>query len=131
MNKRRSEKKVKHFSKVEIAFLLIAALVMIAGGVNYSILKNEQVNLVRQTEKVRQEVKRYDSETRSVNVEIDRKINRFAIKSELREIGSIMRERPDFVVEQIHPVARPIVGADNIKKQFPNLFFQAEVDLPN
>jgi len=128
MNKRRTKKTKtkKSISTVEVALLLLAALVMIAGGVNYAILKNAQVKLVRETDQVYQSVKHHDMETQSVMVEIDRKVNRFAIKSELREQGSIMRERPDFAVERVVPVERPLVHSGDLQQIFPNLFINVE-----
>jgi len=112
MNKKRHNKIKKSITKAEVAFLLLAAIVVIAAGINYSILKNEHVALDREMDKVTQEVKLLEAETQSELVEINRKINRFAIKSELRELNSVMRERPDFVVERVSSMAKPIAHQD-------------------
>jgi len=122
MNKKKISQQKRILSPVEIGFYLLAALVVIAGGVNYAILKNQQVALDREIDKVYQSAKRYDMETNSIMVEIDRKINRFAIRSELRELGSIMQERPDVAVEKVHPVAPPVVHNAELESIYPNLF---------
>ena len=107
---------------MEVAFLLLATLAVIAAGVNYTILCNEQVSYDRKTDKVNQSVKLLDIETQSEMVEINRKISRFTVKSDLRELGSVMRERPDFVVERVNAVERPIAHVDALSNDFPNLF---------
>ena len=129
MNKRKSSNKtISHF---EVAFLLLAALVVIGAGVNYAILKNEQVSLDRKTESVRQDMMRHDLETQDAQVQVDRRYNRFAVKSELREMGSVMRERPDFVVERVNPVDRPMVHLEDLKVEFPNMLLEVNVYPPN
>jgi len=104
---------------------MIAAIVIIAAGINYAILKNEHVALDRAIDKVDQETKLLEAETQSELVEINRKVNRFAIKSDLRELNSPMRERPDYVVVRVDPVSQPIVDQQQNKNDFPNLYLQA------
>lgn len=123
MNRKKSYqvRKKRSLSVFEVGFYILAALVIIAGGVNYAILKNEQVALDREIDKVYQSVKRHDMDTNSVMVEVARKINRFAIRSELREQNSVMRERPDFVVERVNLVNPPLVSTTETQKSFEEL----------
>ena len=60
MNKRRSSRvnrTKKSISTFEVAFLLLAALAIIAAGVNYAVLRNEQVALDRETDQIYQDIK--------------------------------------------------------------------------
>ena len=107
---------------VEVGFYILAALVIIAGGVNYAVIKNKQVALDREIDKVYQSVKRHDIESNSILVENARKINRFGLRSDLREQDSIMRERPDYVVERVNSIGPPLVSTSNMQADFPNLF---------
>ena len=107
MNKKRKEKK-KIISNLDTIFAVVITLICIAGFVNYTILRNKQVELDRKIEVAKRHIKEYQADTNSIKVEIDRQISRFAIKSELKEMGSPMRERPDFVIERIYSADRPI-----------------------
>lgn len=110
MNKKKSSKKsISHF---EVAFLLLAAIAMIAAGVNFAIIRNEKVALDRKIEKVRQETQMHELDTQDAQVQVDRRVNSFAIKSELRERGSVMRERPDFAIEYVNADVQPVVHHD-------------------
>lgn len=120
MNRKRNIKK-KSISSAEVIFVVIAAFVIIAGCVNYAIIRNQQVDLDRRTDSVYQSVKTFEADMRSVRVEIDRNVNRFAIKSYLREGGSEMRERPDYVVERVYSIDRPLAGAYGQPYEIPQV----------
>ncbi len=107
MNRKRKEKK-KLISNLDTIFAVVITLICIAGFVNYTILRNKQVEIDRKMEVAKRHIKEYQADTNSIKVEIDRQISRFAIKSELKEMGSSMRERPDFVIERIYSADRPI-----------------------
>lgn len=117
MNRKRKAKK-KIISNFDALFAVVITLLCIAGFVNYAILRNKQVELDRKTEVAKRHIREYQADMHSIKVEIDRQISRFAIKSELREMGSTMRERPDFVIERVYSSDRPIAlgSPDNSNK---------------
>ncbi|MDB9741748.1 hypothetical protein OAB00_02720 [Akkermansiaceae bacterium] len=108
MNKIRTQKKKKSIVGYEVVFFILVGLVCAAGFVNYAVLRNQQVEVGRQIESTKRQINEYAADSRSMQVEIDRQISRFTIKSELRELGSEMRERPDFVIERVYPAANGI-----------------------
>lgn len=107
MNRKRKDKK-KIISNFDAIFAVVVTLLCIAGFVNYTILRNKQVELDHKMQVAKRHIKEFQADTNSIKVEIDRQISRFAIKSELKEMGSSMRERPDFVIERIYSADRPI-----------------------
>ena len=49
------------------------------------------------------------------------------MKSQLREANSLMRERPDIVVERVNAVELPVAHAGEMENTYPNLYLASEV----
>lgn len=112
MNKKRSEKK----RKVPIATglgMLLMFLFLAVVVVNIAVMRNKQVLLGRETQEVRKSIGEYDADSAALQVEIDRQVSRFTIKSELKELNSMMKERPAFVIEKVYSSERPIASTHN------------------
>ena len=102
MNRLRSEPKT-HVSV--FITLLLAALVMVCGGVMHAVYKNQQVRTDRLIDQSEKRIEANRTKVRMVEVRMDALLDRYEIKDRLNHYGSgLLAVTPDFV-EEIVPGA--------------------------
>jgi len=85
MNRLRSEPKTH--PSVFIT-LILAALVMVTGGVMHAVYKNSQVKTERLIDQANKRIDQTQVKIRMVDVHMDRLLDRFEMKDRLKESGS-------------------------------------------
>ena len=90
MNKRKTQKKSFRFP--EVILLTLAAVLVTAGGVCHAVIKNNQVQVTRQIEDSHRRTDAHNNDAMTVQVQIDRKVNRFVIKESLESQNSTLGE---------------------------------------
>ena len=89
MNKRRNK---KSFSLGELVLLGLAAVILAAGGVMHAYAKNEEVKMARKIDAAKKEIEEYEEYVVMVNVKINRRLDRYQMKSDLLAQNSRLRE---------------------------------------
>lgn len=89
MNKRRNK---KSFSLGELVLLGLAAVILAAGGVMHAYAKNEEVKMARKIDAAKKEIEEYEEYVVMVNVKINRRLDRYQMKSDLLAQNSLLRE---------------------------------------
>ena len=89
MNKRRNK---KSFSLSELVLLGLAAVILAAGGVMHAYAKNEEVKMARKIDAAKKEIEEYEEYVVMVNVKINRRLDRYQMKSDLVAQNSLLRE---------------------------------------
>jgi hypothetical protein len=100
MNRRRDEPRTS--ASVFIAVIL-AATIVAAGGVLHAYYKNSQVKITREIDAIDRNVEHCRLEIRTTEMRMDQLLNRFVIRKQLEENGSILRPISSAVVEEIDP----------------------------
>ncbi len=101
MNRLRSEPKT-HVSVY--VTLLLAALVMVYGGVTYAVYKNKQVRVDRLIDAAEKRIEADRTKIAMVEVRMDAKLSRYALKESLVQLGrnNLLSTTPEHV-EVIKP----------------------------
>ena len=86
MNRRRNESRTSGFP---IFALLIAAAIMAAGGVLHVYYKNGQIQVCREIDAIDRRVEQYRLDIRTTEMRMDQLLNRFVIRQQLEENGSV------------------------------------------
>jgi len=102
MNKRKTQNKA--FKCSEVVLLTLAAALVTAGGVCHAIIKNKQVQVTRQIEESHRRTDTHNNDAMTIQVQVDRKVNRFVIKESLESERSELRET---AASQIEIVTQP------------------------
>ena len=103
MNRLRSEPKTH--PSVFIS-LILAALVVVIGGVMHAVYKNSQVRTARLIDQAEQRIDQTRVKIRMIEVNTDELLDRFDMRERLRENGSQMIEVTPADIEEVEP-ARP------------------------
>lgn len=105
MNRRRQQ--TKSFS-VTMFGVILAALIVAAGGIYYALLKNHQIQIRREIDALERNVEQRRMEIRTMEMRMDLELNRFVIRQKLEEYGSPLGPIPVAVVEEVEfaPSAR-------------------------
>lgn len=103
MNRLRSEPKT-HVSV--FITLLLAALVMVCGGVMHAVYKNQQVRTDRLIDQAEKRIEANHTKMRMVEVRMDALLDRYEMKERLVQNGSGLKPlTPDFVEEIVPGVS--------------------------
>ena len=86
MNKRRH--KDRRFSVAEIVVLVLAAIILMVGGVTHAWLKNSHVEVMRAADQAEQRISDRQDEISSLQVKIDKKLNIYQLRDDLERSGS-------------------------------------------
>ncbi|QJE97468.1 hypothetical protein [Luteolibacter luteus] len=100
MNRLRSEPKTH--PSVFIT-LILAALVVVSGGVMHAVYKNSQVQTERLIDQSRKRIDQTQVQIRMVDVHMDKMLDRFEMKDRLRETGSALVAITPASLDEINP----------------------------
>lgn len=100
MNRLRSEPKTH--PSVFIT-LILAALVVVSGGVMHAIYKNSQVQTERLIDQAKDRIDQAQVQIRMIDVHMDKTLDRFEMKDRLRETGSTLVAITPASVDDINP----------------------------
>ena len=110
MNRRRNEAAT---SALVIFSLILAATIAAGGGVLHAYYKNRQIQVAREIDSIDRRVVQYRLDIQTTEMRMDQLLNRFAIRKQIEENGSLLRPIPTGVCEAITPesVVRPSVAS--------------------
>jgi predicted nucleic acid-binding protein len=100
MNRLRSEPKT-HLS-VFIS-LILAALVVVTGGVMHAVYKNSQVKTARLIDQAEERIEQTEVKIRMIGVNTDELLDRFDMRERLQENGSTLIAITPADIEEIAP----------------------------
>ncbi len=98
MNRKRTNRNLSFGS---IVFLVVVAVVLAAAGVFHAYIKNQQVEVARRTEKTEQRISQHELDIKTLQMHLDRQLNRFVIRDRLAQSGSNLEAIPAMEVEEI------------------------------
>ncbi len=102
MNRRRNESR----THASVFFsVIIATIIMAAGGVAHAFYKNKQIRITREIDAIDRRVEQYRLDIRTTEMRMDQLLNRFVIRKQIEENGSSLRPIPLDVIEEIHSTA--------------------------
>lgn len=99
MNKRRH--KDRRFSMSEIVVLILAAVVLMAGGVTHAWLKNSHVEVMRDVDQAERRISDHEDAINSLQVKIDKKLNIYQLRDDLERADSSLVLVPASAIEVI------------------------------
>ena len=107
MNRKRTNRNLNFGS---IVFLVVVAVVLASAGVFHAYIKNRQVEVARQTDKTEQRISQHELDIKTLQMHLDRQLNRFVIRDELARCGSDLVAIPVTEVEEIelNPLENPL-----------------------
>ncbi len=100
MNRLRSEPKTH--PSVFIS-LILAALVVVTGGVMHAVYKNSQVKTARLIDQAEQRIEQTEVKIRMIGVNTDELLDRFDMRERLQENGSTLIAITPADIEEIEP----------------------------
>lgn len=100
MNRLRSEPKTHPSVFVT---LILAALVVVSGGIMHAVYKNSQVQTERLIDQAEKRIDQTRVQIRMIDIHMDKTLDRFEMKDRLRETGSTLVAITPNTVEQVHP----------------------------
>lgn len=106
MNRRRNNK-TNTGNAFVIAVLILSMAVCTMGGVYYVYLKNCQINVARENDKVKDRIAECELDTRIAQTRIDELLNRYVMRDQLRQYGSMLQPIAPSMVEVVEPSASP------------------------
>ncbi len=110
MNRRRNESR----TPFTVFFaLILAATISASGGVLHAYYKNRQVQVAREMDAIDRRVVQYRLDIGTTGMRMDELLNRFAIRKQIEENGSLLRPIPTGVCEEIKsaPASRHSVAS--------------------
>lgn len=109
MNRLRSEPKTH--PSVFIT-LILAALVVVTGGVMHAVYKNSQVKTARLIDQAEQRIEQTEVKIRMIGVNTDELLDRFDMRERLQENGSTLISITPADIEEVAP-PRASPGGDS------------------
>ena len=100
MNRLRSEPKTHPSVFVT---LILAALVVVSGGVMHAVYKNSQVKTERLIDQSLKRIDHTHVQIRMIDVHMDKLLDRFEMKERLKETGSDLIPVIPAVIEEVDP----------------------------
>lgn len=100
MNRRRTEKRCGPLS---VAVLVAAAALVAFGGIVFVCYKNQQIKVARLIEQSEQRSAQHRNDIRTTEMRMDQLLNRYEMRDQLKEIGSVMCPVSPEMVEVIEP----------------------------
>lgn len=111
MNRLRSEPKTH--PSVFIS-LILAALVVVSGGVMFAVYKNSQVKTERLIDQAEARIDQTKVKIRMVEVNLDKMLDRFEMKDRLKESGTSLTTITPADIEEVRP-ARPTPAVADVR----------------
>lgn len=99
MNRRRTTK--PHLGLGSIVLLIAAAVVMASAGIFYAYIKNRQINVSREIQRVEDRISQHRLDIATDEMLLAEQLNPFLIRDRLKEISSDLRAIPLGVTREI------------------------------
>lgn len=101
MNRRRNEPR----TQASVFFgVILATVIVAAGGVLHAYYKNRQIQISREIDAIDQRVEQYRLDIRTTEMRMDQLLNRFVIRKQIEQNGSLLRPIPLDAIEEIDAV---------------------------
>ncbi len=110
MNRHRNRQ--RRLSIPEATLLVMAGVVLMAGGFLHAWMRNSQVEVRREIDKAERRISDHEDTINSLQVKIDRKLNIYQIRDDLVKARSELCEVPASAVEIISPNDLPPAGKE-------------------
>ncbi len=107
MNRLRSEPKT-HLSV--FVTLILAALVVVSGGVMHAVYKNSQVQTERLIDQAEKRIDQTQVQIRMIDVHMDKMLDRFEMKDRLKEAGSTLMAITPAAIEEVDPTQAEVAA---------------------
>ena len=113
MNRLRSEPKTH--PSVFIT-LILAALVVVTGGVMHAVYKNSQVKTARLIDQAEERIEQTEVQIRMIEVNADKFLDRFEMRERLETTGSALVPIKPSDIEEVQPdnVTHDVVSASDL-----------------
>jgi len=82
--------------------LLIGFVIAAGGGVYHAMYKNRQVKIKREIDAIERRIEQYKLDIRTIQMRSETVLNRFAIRKQLEDTGSVLRPIPQGLVEEVN-----------------------------
>ena len=105
MNKHRH--KERRFSIPEMIVLILSAVVLMVGGFTHAWLKNSQVEVMRDIDQTGQRIGDHEDVISSLQVKIDKKLNIYQLRDDLKRADSELVLMPASAIEVIPAYSSP------------------------
>ncbi|NNM30352.1 MAG: hypothetical protein HKO57_12595 [Akkermansiaceae bacterium] len=79
----------------------MAAVITTAAGVFHAYVKNRQIDVARQIEETEQRVAQHELDIKTLQMRLDRELNRYLVRDRLQQIASDLVPIPVMSVEEI------------------------------
>lgn len=100
MNRRKSSRNLSFGS---VLLLVVAAILIAAAGVFHACVKNRQVEVARSIEKTERRIDQLELDTKTLQMYLDRQLNRFIIRERLKQLGSDLITIEVKALEEVRP----------------------------
>lgn len=101
---KKNRKKGAELSPLTMVVLVVTALSLGATGVAHTVLKNRQLELVREIEQVELKVKDCERDLTNLEIRYNGLSNRYDLRDRLNERGTELRGIPIEAIEDIRPI---------------------------
>ncbi len=120
MNRRRTAKRTLGFGS--IVLLVAAAVVIASAGIFHAYVKNRQVNVSREIQRVEDLISQHELDIKTDEMLLGEQLNRFLIRDRLKEFSSDLRPIPAAAVREIDPAPalHPAVAGSSARPSPPS-----------
>ena len=91
--------------------LLLGFVIAAWGGVQHAMHKNRQVKIKREIETIERRIEQYKLDIRTIQMRSETVLNRFAIRKQLEDTGSVLRAIPSGMAEEVNPAPPAAVAS--------------------
>ena len=119
MNRRRTVR--PHLSFGSIALLIPAAIVMASAGVFHAYIKNRQINVSREIQRVEDTISQYQLDIATDEMLLAAQLNSVRIRARLKEISSDLRSIPQGAVKEVSASPRILAQGKPSPESIPAL----------
>jgi len=116
MNRRRTESRKTGIHATTVLAILLAVVTAAAGGIWHAWLKNRQIQVKREIDRIERQCGQHQLDIRTTQMRMDQLLNRFAIRQQLADLGSDLKPIPMGITEEIPllpetPTTEPAIAA--------------------
>ena len=90
--------------------LIIATVIIAAGGVRHAMLKNRQIQTNREIDAIERRIEQLQLDIRTIQMRSDSLATRFVISERIKEFDSRLRPIPAGLAEEVNPTAPTAVA---------------------
>jgi hypothetical protein len=103
----KNRKKKANFSPAIFALVVFTAISFGGTGLLHTILKNRQLQVIREAERVEHRIKEHDRDITDLEIRLGQLENRFDLRNTLMASRSELEAIPLSVVEDVYPQSSP------------------------